>query len=365
MSAVPRRCVAQLAPYVVPELTIPGFGNPIRLCSNESGFGPSSMAVDAVLREAARSQQYSDDSHIALRQALARVHDLDFDRIVCGAGSAEILSLISQSYLEPGRSLVMSAHGYRFPETLARAAGADVIFAPETSLTVSVDAMIDHVRDDTAIMFLVNPNNPTGTMLKIGEIERLLSRLPDHVLLLLDSAYGEFVDSDGYETGERFVDEGFDVVVLRTFSKIHGLAGMRIGWAYAPEHVADTIRKVNTLGSVSTQSQAAATAALDDVDHCAAVRRQTIALRKRLEKELKSYGLEPVESEASFVLVRVPPSTGYSAEDLYQAVKSHGILLRRTANFGLPDYLRVSIGSVEEMNMLSKALSDILGRAEN
>ena len=357
----PRASLGALSPYSGAETTIPGFARPVQLGNNESGFAPSPRAVEAARRAADACRAYSDPEHMRLRAALAERHDLDPARIVCGAGSMEIMALLARSYLEPGRDLVMSRYGYRFPMTLARAEGAGVVLADERDRTLDVDALLAAVTPATAMVYVANPNNPTGTAVPLAEIRRLAAALPDSVLVLLDAAYGEFVDDAGYATGESLVDDGLNVVVLRTFSKIHGLAGMRIGWAYAPGDVVATLGKVRTPGSVATQSLAAAAAAVDDVGHVAAVRRDTIALRTGFAERLRRLGLDPVASQASFILAGLPDGVGMDAENLYQAVKARGILLRRVANFGLANHLRISIGAPGDMAALGDALEDILG----
>jgi histidinol-phosphate aminotransferase len=361
MATSPRPAIAALAAYPTSEASIPGFDNPIHLGNNELGF-PASPLAEAAMREAAdRGPKYADSDHVALRSALARRHHLDVERIVCGAGSMEIMAQLAQCYLEPGRAIVMSQYSYRLMKTLAEINGAEVIFAPETDLTCNVDAMLAAVTPETAMMFCVNPNNPTGTMLPFSEIRRLRAGLPDRVLLVLDAAYGEFVEDPGYETGEVLVDEGTNTVVLRTFSKVHGLAGLRVGWAYAPGDVVATLLKMRLPGSIGAQSLAGATASVNDPDHVANARRAVIELRERFSAQLRQFGLEPVPSQGSFVLARIPEHLGIDAEALYQAVKARGIILRRVGNFGLPDYLRISIGAPDEIAALGEALSDILG----
>jgi len=356
----PRPAIAALAPYATAETVIEGFAKPIQLGSNELGFSPSPRAVEAIRATAGEGRTYSDENHVALRTALAARHGLDAEKILCGSGSMEIMAQLAQCYLEPGRAMVMGEYGYRFPMTLAQINGADVILAPERDLTIDIDAVLAAVTPQTAVVFVVNPNNPTGTLVPFSDIRRLAENLPSGVMLWLDSAYGEFVDAADYDTGECLIDEGFNVVTLRTFSKVYGLAGLRVGWAYAPVDVVATVAKMRTLGSIPTQSLAAATAAVDDIDHIADVRRRTIELRERVTGQLRQFGLRPLASQASFVLVEIPEALGMDGEALYQAVKSRGILLRRVANFGLPRHLRISIGSPGDMAALHDALADIL-----
>ncbi|MBT7612021.1 MAG: aminotransferase class I/II-fold pyridoxal phosphate-dependent enzyme [Rhodospirillaceae bacterium] len=363
MTTAPRAAVAALAPYLTAETTIPGFENPIQLGSNELGFPPSPKAVAAIEATAGEGPTYAESDHVALRAALAGRHGLDADHILCGSGSMEIIVQLAQCYLESGRTLLMSQYGYRFPMTQAEVTGADVVLAPERDLTMDVDAMLAAVTPETVMVFAVNPNNPTGTVLPFSEIRRLRVGLPDDVMLVLDSAYGEFVTDPGYETGEALVDEGTNTVVLRTFSKVYGLAALRVGWAYAPDDVVATIAKMRPLGSIPTQALAGATAAVDDPDHTTWARDNVIGLRERFFAPLRQFGLDPVPSQTSFILVHVPDHLGIGSEALYQEVKARGILLRRVTNFGLNNHIRISIGSPDGMAALTEALTDILGYA--
>ncbi len=361
MATAPRPVISALTAYPISEASIPGFEKPIHLGNNELGFPASPLAEAAICEAVDRAPKYADSDHIALRTALAGRHGLDVERIVCGAGSMEIMGQLAQSYLEPGRAIMMSQYCYRLMKTLGEINGAEVIFAPETDLTCDVDAMLAAVTPETVMMFCVNPNNPTGTVLPFSEVRRLRDGLRDDIMLLLDSAYGEFVEDAAYETGESLVDAGTNTVVLRTFSKVHGLAGLRVGWAYAPDDVVATLLKVRLPGSIGAQSLAGATASVNDPDHVATSRRAVIDLRERFAAQLRQFGLESVPSHTSFLLVRIPDHLGITSEKLYQDVKARGIILRRVENFGLDGYLRISIGTPQEMAALTEALSDILG----
>ena len=353
-----RKAVRDLAPYAGGET---GEASVIQLGWNESGFPPSARAVAAAHLAASRGRSYGDQDHGVLRAALARRHGLDPGRIVCGAGSMEIMAQLVHCFLEPGRALVMGRYGYRFPMTLATAAGAEVVLVDERSFTHDVDEFLGAVTGHTAVVYVANPNNPTGTALSFPHVRRLADQLPDDVLLMLDCAYAEYAAGD-YASGETLVDEGYNVAVLRTFSKIHGLAGMRIGWAYAPEDVVEAVRKIRAQGSIATPSLAAATASLDDAGHARDVRERTVALRRRFAARLAELGFEPEPSEANFLLAGLPDSLPMDAEDLYREVRSRGILLRRLANFGLQRHLRITIGSPEDMRALDGVLTEILAR---
>ena len=351
-----RRAVRMMAPYASGETT----GDMVQLGFNESGFPPSPRALEAAHLAAARARTYCDFDYGALRRALAHHYGLDCDRIVCGAGSMDIMGHLVHCCLEHGRALVTGHYGYSFPRTLAEAAGAEIILVDEDSFTHDVDEFLGAVTAHTAMVYIANPNNPTGTALPISDIRRLANGLPGHVLLMLDSAYADYATDEDYASGESLVDEGYNVVVLHTFSKIHGLAGMRVGWAYASRDVVDAIGKVRAPGIVSVQSLAAAIASLADTDHVLDVRNRTIDLRERFFVRLIELGLDPQPGNANFLLVGLPDGLGMDAEELYQRIRARGILLRRLANFGLERHLRITIGSPDDMEALDHALTDLL-----
>lgn len=276
-----RRAVRMMAPYASGETT----GEMVQPGFNESGFPPSPRALEAAHLATARARTYCDHDYGALRRALACHYGLDGDRIVCGAGSIDIMGHLVHCCLGQARALVTGRYGYSFPRTLTEAAGAGIILVDEDSFAHDVDEFLGAVTPHTAMVYIANPNNPTGTAVPISDIRRLADGLPEHVLLMLDSAYAD------YASGESLVDEGYNVVVLRTFSKIHGLAGMRVGWAYASRDLVDAVGKVRAQSIVSVQSLAAAIAALTDTDHVLGVRNRTIDLRERFSARLIELGL--------------------------------------------------------------------------
>src|SRR5215510_372772 len=262
----PRPGILEIAPYVAGEAKIAGIERPIRLASNESALGPSAKAIAAYRALAGEIHRYPDGSADELREALGRHHGLDPERIVCGAGSDELISLLLRCYAGPSDEVLYSRHGFLMYPINAMAAGATPIAAPERELTTDVDAVLARVTERTRIVFVANPNNPTGTYLGAGEMARLHAGLPRSVLLVIDAAYAEFVNRNDYEPGIALVNRAENVVMLRTFSKIYALAGLRLGWAYCPPAIADILNRVRGPFNVSAPALAAGVAAVEDTD---------------------------------------------------------------------------------------------------
>ena len=351
-----RRAVRDLVAYVSGE-TAAGM---IQLGLNESAFPPSPRATEAARQACRDIRTYDDGNHAALRRALADRHGLDEDRIICGAGSMEIMRDLAACWLEPGRTLVTGRLSYAFPAVLARAAGADVRLAEEASFTHDIDAFIETVTDSCAVVYIANPNNPTGTSVPAGALRRLAGALPDNVLFLIDTAYGDYVDTPASASPDVLVDEGYNVAVLRTFSKVHGLAGLRTGWAYAGRDVVEAVAKIRVPALLSLPAMAAAMASLADTDYTADVVEQTGALREQTKAQFVGLGLDVVPGNGNFLMVGLPQSFAMDAETLYQRVKAHGVLLRRLASFGLDRHLRITIGPADDMAVLVRVLSQVL-----
>ncbi|HEX9769188.1 MAG TPA: histidinol-phosphate transaminase, partial [Kiloniellales bacterium] len=244
MSLTPRPGILDVAPYAGGEAEAPGFAAPIRLASNENPLGASPRAQAAYKALSAELHRYPDGGAEELRRAIAEHHGLDPARIVCGNGSDELISLLIRAYAGPGDEVLYSAHGFLMYPIAARTAGATPVAVPERDLTADLDGLIARAGLRTRVVCLANPNNPTGSCLSGRELERLVAGLPDHVLLLLDAAYAEYVMRNDYEDGAKLVESSSRVVMTRTFSKIHGLAGLRLGWAYASAEVADVLNRM-------------------------------------------------------------------------------------------------------------------------
>jgi histidinol-phosphate aminotransferase len=351
----PRADVFSVHSYVGGESAIPGVTRIIKLSSNEGAFGPPPAAVAALAEMGAGMHRYPDGGMFKLRAAIGAAFGLDPARIVCGNGSDELLALLIQAYGGPGSELIMSAHGFSIYEIAGKLAGCTVVKAPERDLTADVDAMLGLVSAATRLVFLANPNNPTGTLLTQAEMERLRAGLPDEVLLVLDGAYAEYVERADYDAGVKLVDAGENTVMTRTFSKIFGLGGARLGWAYAPAAIVDVLNRVRPPFNVSSTVAAAAIAALADPDWLATGRAHNAKARDQLAVRLRAAGLRVHSSEANFLLVDFGAPARAVAADTY--LRARGIIVRNVASYGLPDCLRVTIGTDEECDLVGAALA--------
>ncbi len=360
MSApTPQPGILDIAPYTPGEGRAPGANAVTKLSANENPYGPSPAARDAVRAAAEDLQTYPGADHSGLRGAIAGVHGLDPARIVCGAGSDELISLLVQAYAGPGQEVLHTEHGFAMYPISARAHGATPVAVPERALTAEVDAILAAVTDATAMVFLANPNNPTGTMLPESEVARLADALPAAVMLVLDGAYAEYVP--GHDGGAALVDARANVVMTRTFSKIHGLGGLRVGWAYAPAPVADVLNRIRGPFNVSAAGLAAAEAAMLDTGWAARCRDACLEWRDWMRRELTALGLETPESHANFVLPRFRSAAAAAAADA--ALREHGLIVRRVANYGLPDRLRITVGDEVACRRVIAVLQDFVRAA--
>lgn len=342
---VPRPGVAAIEAYVPGKSGATG-GHPVyKLSSNETPLGPSPAAVAAARQSLDDLALYPDGNATALRAAIAERYGLDPARIVCGAGSDELLSLLAYAYLAPGDEGLFSAHGFLVYRIAILAAGGTPVVAPERDLTTDVDALIARVTERTRIVYIANPNNPTGTYLPFEEVRRLHAALPPDVLLVLDGAYAEYVRRNDYGSGLDLVLEADNVVMTRTFSKIHGLAALRIGWMVAPAHVADAVNRIRGPFNLSAAAIRAGAAAIQDDAHVAAAVAHNDAWLARLTEEVRALGLAVTPSVANFVLVHFPEAPGRSAAAADAFLTGRGVITRRVAAYGLPDCLRVTVGS--------------------
>ncbi len=355
----PKATILEIEPYKAGRATAPGFARPIKLSANENAFGCSPDASAAYRDAAARLHLYPDPRANALREALATKHGLDPARILFGAGSDEIFSMACQAYLSPGENMVQPQYAFAAWAIAGRAAGAVVKSAPERDYTVDVDAMIAAVDADTRVVFIANPANPSGTVLPLREIQRLHAGLPQSVLLVLDGAYAEFANL-GREEFALF-GETPNVLITRTFSKLHGLASLRIGWAYGAAPVIDALNRIRLPFNLPGPAQAAARAALADDAFVIRSVAHAAKARERLSAIFAKHGWAPIPSAANFVTVRVPCEAPLNAAQLDQALTERGILVRGLANYGMPDCLRVSAGAEEELDRLEAALDEIKG----
>lgn len=356
MTVRARPGILDVAPYVGGEVAAPGANRLVRLASNENPLGASPRAQAAYQALSGELHRYPDGGAQRLRDAIARSEGLDPERIVCGAGSDELIALLVRAYAGPGEEVLYSAHGFLMYPIAAKTAGALAVAAPERGLRADVDALIERAGPLTRLLFLANPNNPTGSYLSVAEIERLRAGLPDHVLLVLDAAYAEYVEAADYAAGAALVEAYDNVVMTRTFSKIHGLAALRLGWAYCPPAVADVLNRVRGPFNVSEAAQAAGTAALEDRDHVAHSRAHNARWRDWLTARLSELGLRPHPSVGNFLLLGFLEGP-QGASDAAAHLKAEGILVRAMGGYGLPDCLRITIGTEAETRAVAEALA--------
>jgi histidinol-phosphate aminotransferase len=311
---------------------------------------------------ASEIHRYPEGSPQALREAIGKRHGLDPERIVCGAGSDELIALLLRSYAGPGDEVLYSRHGFLMYPIGALSVGATPIAAPECALTADVDALLERVTTRTKIVFLANPNNPTGTYLGAAELARLHAGLPPSVVLAIDAAYAEFVNRNDYEPGIRLVDRADNVVMLRTFSKIYALAGLRLGWAYCPPAIADVLNRVRGPFNVSTPAIAAGIAAVEDTESLARARAHNDYWQPWFSERLTALGLPLTPGVANFVTPRFPDEPGRNADAVFAFLRENGILTRKLAAYGLPQYLRISIGTGPEMEKVAAVLGKFMTR---
>ncbi|MEL6921690.1 MAG: histidinol-phosphate transaminase [Pseudomonadota bacterium] len=318
-----------------------------KLSSNETPLGPSPAAVDAYRATADKLEVYPDGSSTELREAIAEINGLNAANIVCSNGSDELLGLLCQIYLSPGDEGIFTEHGFLVYKIQIMAAGATPVVAKETDHTADVDAILAAVTPKTKIVFLANPNNPTGTYVSDADVRRLHANLPPHVLLVLDAAYAEYVRKNDYASGIELVSSNDNVVMTRTFSKVHGLAALRVGWLYGPSHVVDAINRVRGPFNVNAGAIAAATASMRDRAHMEKAVAHNNDWLPRLTETLERIGLTVTPSVGNFVLVHFPQTSGKTAEDADEYLVQRGYVLRRVTAYGLPNALRMSIGTDE------------------
>lgn len=359
---VPRPGIMEIAPYVGGESHVAGQAKPIKLSSNESALGPSPKARAAYEKAAADLHRYPDGGATALRAALGKAHGLDPARIVCGAGSDELIALLARAYAGPGDEVLYSEHEFLMYPLSALAAGATPIKVKEKNLTADVDAVLAAVTGKTRIVFAANPNNPTGTYLSTAEMRRLRDGLPRRVLLVIDAAYAEFVDAPDYTAGDDLVEADGNTVMTRTFSKIYGMGGLRLGWAYCPIAVADVLNRVRGPFNVSGPALAAGEAALADTDFVARQKALAVEARDWTAKEAAALGFEVTPSVGNFLLIQFPAADGKDAKAADAFLKSKGIIVRRMDRYGLPRALRVTMGTMDEMKTFVAALRAFAGK---
>jgi histidinol-phosphate aminotransferase len=335
----------------------------IKLSANENPLGTSPAALAAASQAAAPSL-YPDPGSIALREALGKLHGIDPARIVMGAGSDELLNLAAQGYAGPGDDVIYVRYGFSVYDIAARRCGATPVVAPDADYGSDVDVLLSLVSERTRVVFIANPNNPTGSYLPKGEVARLHAALPPNVLLVIDQAYGEYVAPEDEDGAMALAAAHDNVLVTRTFSKIYGLAGERIGWATGAPHLISTLNRIRLPFNVSSKGQAMALAALGDQPFVEHSRLHNTAERARFVARIEAlgnHGLRPLPSEANFVLILFEGAL--SAEAAYEGLMEAGYIVRWLPGQGLPHGLRITIGAREDMDAIANALAAMAEKA--
>ncbi|MCO5791235.1 MAG: histidinol-phosphate transaminase [Blastomonas sp.] len=334
----------------------------VKLSANENPLGTSPAALAARAAGAAQHPSlYPDPDSTALRQAIAMLHGLDPARVVCGTGSDELLNLAAQAYCGPGDEVVYVRYGFSVYDIAARRCGATPVVAPDNFYATDVDALLACITDATRVVYLANPNNPTGTLTARGEIARLHAALPSHVLLVLDQAYAEYLSPEEDDLGLELARNHDNVLVTRTFSKIYGLAGDRIGWGFGAQAIIDTLNRIRGPFNVTLGGQAAALAALGDQDFVARSRAHNSRWRQWLADEiaqLGNHGLTVIPSHANFLLVLFEGAV--SAETAFNALMQAGYIVRWPKGQGLGHALRITIGQEADMRAIAAVLRDLV-----
>ncbi len=358
----PRAGVFAIDPYVPGKSSAPGVAKIYKLSSNETPLGPSPRAKAAFCAASDRLDVYPDGTARALREAIGRTFGLDPARIVCGTGSDELLHLLAAAYIGEGDEGVFTQHGFLVYKIAILAAGGTPVVAKETSFTADVDAILAKVTPRTKIVFIANPNNPTGTYLPIAEVERLADLLPRDVLLVIDAAYAEYATKADYAAGDALVSSRDNVVMTRTFSKIHGLASIRLGWCYAPADVCDALNRIRLPFNTSGPAVAAGIASLEDKGHIEKAIAHNDLWRDWLVNATGALGIKATPSAGNFLLLHFDAPA--EAVDADRFLTSRSLILRRVAAYGLPNCLRLTVGTEEANLLVAASLREFAGGAK-
>ncbi len=353
----PQPGILDIARYEGGKSNVAGVANAVKLSSNENPFGPSDKAKDAFQRSIHSLHRYPNTDHASLRQAIGDTHDLDPARIICGAGSDEIITFLCQAYAGPKDEVVFTEHGFLMYRISSMAVGATPVEVPERERTADVDAILAACNRRTKLVFIANPNNPTGTMISPADMARLAAGIPSQAILVIDGAYAEYVD--GYDGGAALIEQRENVVMTRTFSKIYGLGGLRIGWGYGPAQIIDVLNRIRGPFNLSTAQLDAAEAAVRDRDHVNRCRSENTRLRHWLAEALAALGVPSDTSLANFVLARFADAAEAEACDAY--LQGQGLIVRRVSGYKLPHCLRITIGDESSCRRVAHAMAQFKG----
>jgi histidinol-phosphate aminotransferase len=357
---VPKPGILDISAYVPGKAKVDGIEHPLKLSANENILGCSPRAKAAYSAAIDQLHIYPDSRATPLRQAIAAEFRLEPEQLIFGCGSDEIFHMLCQVYLEPGDNIVQGEFAFGAYAIGARACQAEVLSAPEPDYRVDVDELLKLVNDRTRLVFIANPGNPTGTYVGGEEIRRLHAALPKSVVLVLDGAYAEFVDDPAFEDGTDLARTSDNVIVTRTFSKLHGLATLRVGWAYGPAEMIGALDRIRQPFNTSIPGQLAAVEALADKDFQKASLDLLAQWRPWLAQQLGGLGLSPVPSATNFVLVGFPTTGPKSAQAAEAYLASRGLIVRGVGGYGLPHHLRMTIGLEAHNRAVVEALADFM-----
>jgi len=346
--------------YVGGKSRIQGVNRVIKLSSNEAALGPSPKAIAAYRQCDGALHRYPAGDASELRAAIAEVHKLDPSRIICGGGSDEILGLLCRAYAGPGDEVIHTAHGFLMYDIYTLSVGAKPVVVPERNITADVSAILSAVTPNTRLVFLANPNNPTGTYLPKQAIETLRAGLREDIVLVLDAAYAEFMDVPDYDSGLPLATSTPNTVVTHTFSKIYGLGALRLGWGYGPKAIIDALDRLRSPFNVSAPAQSAGVAAVRDREHVAKAKAHNSKWMQVTLQRLRGLGLTVVGDSGNFVLPMFDGKNGKTAAAADEFLQSRGIIARRVDNYGLPNHLRISLGADDEMELTLNALDEFM-----
>lgn len=355
MKPYPKKHLLEVKPYVAGKREA-NTAAPVKLSSNENPYGASPKALEAYKAASQQLHRYGDSHCTALREAIGKAQALPAEHIVVGAGSDEIISLLINAYAGQGDEVLFTKHAFSMYRIYSQVAGASFVEADETELTTDVDKLLACVSDRTKVVFLANPNNPTGTYIPPSEVKRLRDGLREDIILALDGAYSELVDAEDYTDGRELVAVGENTIIMHTFSKVYGLPALRLGWAYGPPAIIDILNRARSPFNVNSAAQAAGVAAIEDTAFLASSVQQNKIQRDRLQAELPKLGFAVVPSQGNFVLMHC----GTKAAELNAFLLERNIIIREMGGYYLPDYLRISIGNEQENGLLLMALAEFV-----
>ncbi len=363
MPILPKPVLQSIDYYMVGISKLKGFEKPIKLSSNESALGMSPRALEASLQSLQQSHLYPEVDTERLASVIGERYQLDPARMAFGPGSDELLQRLVNTFAGPGEALVHSKNAYMQFPIYAKLAGATPIAADDVDMHYNVDLIVSKINELTRVVLLANPDNPSGTYLSGAEVRRLHRALPDNVLLIIDAAYEEYALVSDYESATQLVHEFENVIVTRTFSKVHGMAGLRLGWCYGPKWVVELLTKIGPSFPVNTVANAAGIASIEDTEHTKMVLDHNQRWIATVTREFSNLGLKTYPSQTNFVLVGFPPECGRSAEETNLHMNSNGIIPRQFALRDFSDKLRFTVGTDDEMTTTIEVMTQFLRAA--